>query len=115
MSKYDAIIIPGGGVRENGALPLWVTRRLDRAVELHSGEYIITLSAGTVHKTAILNESGFPVFESAAGANYLLKQGMKPEKILSETISYDTIGNAYFARIIHVDPMELRKLLVITS
>lgn len=115
MSKYDVIIIPGGGVREKGELPVWVKRRLHRALELHSGEYIMTLSAGTVHKPMILDETGFPVFESAAGANYLLEKGLDPAHVLSETISYDTIGNAYFARVIHVDPMELRRLLVITS
>src|SRR5258708_3806457 len=33
MQDSDAILIPGGGVREGGALPSWVERRLDRSVQ----------------------------------------------------------------------------------
>ncbi|MCP5108888.1 MAG: hypothetical protein GY950_36230, partial [bacterium] len=96
-------------------VPLWVQRRLDRAVEVRRDEYIICLSAGTTHKPPPLDEGGFPVFESVAGAEYLIKKGVEPRTILCETCSYDTIGNAYFAKAIHVDPMGLRKLLIITS
>ncbi len=112
---YDALIIPGGGIHKNGELPLWVRRRLDLAVELYQGEYIITLSAGTTHKPAILDNNGFVIFESVAGANYLLKKSIPKEKILTETCSYDTIGNAYFARFIHTEILKLSKLHIITS
>ena len=115
MPKYDAILIPGGGVRENGVLPLWVQRRLDRALEIEQGETIITLSAGTVHKPPPLDDSGFPIYESVAAADYLVRTGLDPKRILVETCSYDTIGNAYFARVIHVDPRGFERLLVITS
>ena len=29
MRMYDAILIPGGGVRGKGDLPIWVKRRLE--------------------------------------------------------------------------------------
>ena len=115
MARYDAILIPGGGVREGGELPLWVKLRLDQAVKIRDTEYIITLSAGTVHKPPPLDEKGFPIFESIAAARYLIKQGISPEAILTEVSSYDTIGNAYFSRVIHVEPEGFRKLHVITS
>ena len=115
MQDYDAILVPGGGVREGGDLPSWVQRRLDRAVELQRGEYILTLSAGTTHRPPPLDSNGFPIFESVAAARYLIDAGVPPERILTETHSYDTIGNAYFARVIHVDPQGLRRLLVISS
>ncbi|NJK28082.1 MAG: YdcF family protein [Coleofasciculaceae cyanobacterium SM2_3_26] len=108
-------MIPGGGVREQGELPLWVERRLDKAIELYQGEYIITLSAGTVHKSPPLDSNKFPIFESVAGAKYLVNRGVPTQKVLIETCSYDTIGNAYFSRIIHVDPGKFKKLLIITS
>jgi len=41
--------------------------------------------------------------------------GIPPEQILTETHSYDTIGNAFFSRVLHVDPLGLRRLLIITS
>jgi len=112
---YDAILIPGGGILKNGKLPLWVTRRLDLAINIYQGEYLITLSGGTTHKPPILDEHGFVIFESIAGANYLLKKGIPREKILTETCSYDTIGNAYFARFMHTEILGLKKLLIITS
>lgn len=112
---YDAILVPGGGVRAGGALPVWVRRRLDLAAELSGGSYIITLSAGTVYRPPPLDDRGFPVFEAVAGAQYLARAGVPLDRILTETCSYDTIGNAYFSRILHTDPMKLRRLLVITS
>ncbi len=40
---------------------------------------------------------------------------MPAERIWAETASLDTIGNAYFARVIHTDPAGLRRLLVVNS
>jgi len=115
MSKYNAILIPGGGVREGGDLPYWVKKRLDRVLEIHKQETIITLSGGTVHRPPPVDENGFPIFESVAGAKYLIKMGIEPDRIFTEINSYDTIGNAYFSRVIHVDPGNFRSLLIITS
>jgi hypothetical protein len=115
MKDYDAILVPGGGVRQGGELPVWVKRRFDKVLDLHKGETIITLSAGTLLKPPPLDNQGFPVFESVAGAKYLMNHGIPPGKILVETCSYDTIGNAFFARLIHVEPRKFRKLLIITS
>ena len=112
---YDVILIPGGGVREGGNLPPWVKARLDFAISLQKGEYILTLSAGTPHKPPPIDNDGFPIFESVAAANYLQSKGINSQKILIETSSYDTIGNAYFSRMIHVEPRKFKKLLIITS
>lgn len=114
MPEFDAILVPGGGVREGGELPLWVQRRLDAACQLHQGEYILTLSAGTPHRPPPL-EDGFPIFESTAGARYLIAKGIPQDRILVEASSYDTIGNAYFARTVHTDPARLRRLAIVTS
>ena len=115
MAKLDAILVPGGGVRADGRLPPWVERRLDRVLALHTSEHIITLSAGTVYKPPPIDKFGAPVFESIAGARYLIERGVPPSLVLAETCSYDTIGNAYFSRAIHVDPRGFRALLVVTS
>ncbi|MGA3023576.1 MAG: YdcF family protein [Bryobacteraceae bacterium] len=115
MREYDAMLIPGNGVREGGVLPSWVKRHLDRAVELYEGEYVIALSAGTTHRPPPLDASGFPIFESVAAAQYLMERGIPPDRILTETHSWDTIGNAYFSRVIHVEPRQMRRLLVIAS
>lgn len=115
IHNYDAILIPGGGVRESGALPSWVRRRLDRAMKLQRGEYLVTLSAGTPHRPPPLDSNRFPIFESAAGARYLIQAGLPSSRVLMETSSWDTIGNAFFSRVVHVQPRGWRRILVITS
>ncbi|MCK4942546.1 MAG: YdcF family protein [Candidatus Aminicenantes bacterium] len=115
MLEFDVILVPGGGVRKGGEIPPWIKRRLDLAIQLSHEEPIVTLSAGTVHRPPLLNKEGFPVFESLAAARYLISKGMDPQRIFTETCSYDTIGNAYFSRVIHVDPANFKRILVITS
>ena len=40
---------------------------------------------------------------------------MDAKRIFTEINSYDTIGNAYFSRVIHVEPAGFRSLLIVTS
>ena len=116
MGIYEALVIPGGGLLPDGQPTPWVKARLKAARELaNQTNYILLLSAGTVHKPPPLNPNGFPILESAASASYLLKQGLSPDQLLIETCSYDTIGNAYFSRMVHAEPGKLSRLLVITS
>jgi hypothetical protein len=114
-AAYDAILVLGGGVREAGVLPPWVLRRLDLAIELARGAYIVTSSAGTTHKPPPIDANGFPIFEWVAAVKYLIGAGVPADRILVDRYSYDTIGNAYFTRIVHADPMAFRRLMVITS
>jgi uncharacterized SAM-binding protein YcdF (DUF218 family) len=55
------------------------------------------------------------VLESIVAAKVLLARGVPAARIWAETASLDTIGNAYFARVIHTDPAGLRRLLVVNS
>ncbi len=58
--QFDAVIVPGGGVRSGGKLPPWVENRFDRALEIAAGGYIIALSAGTVHRPRRWMKPGDP-------------------------------------------------------
>ncbi|MDP2586258.1 MAG: YdcF family protein [Candidatus Komeilibacteria bacterium] len=114
--KYDAILIMGGGLTTKSELPLWAKARHDLGLKNFSGsKYIMSTSAGTVYKPRPLDKKGFPIYEAAVGAKYLTQHGMPAKKILVEKYSWDTIGNAYFARQIFTETMRLKKLLVITS
>ena len=113
--NHDAILILGGGVRAGGQLPEHAKRRFDLALALESGEPMAPLSAGTSHRSAILDADGRMITESLAGARYLLDHGISPVRIFCETTSYDTIGNAYFSRVQLADPLGWRRLLIITS
>jgi hypothetical protein len=109
------VIVPGGGLDPDGRPPAWVRARLDRAAALQYDGYIITQSAGTPHKPPPLDEGGFPILEAVAAADYLVAGGVDPRTILPETSSYDTIGNAFFSRVVHAEPRRLRRLVVVTS
>ena len=112
----DCILVPGGGLLENGTLPPWTISRLAYALSLKDQcRWIGLLSGGTVHKPPPLDPNGFPIHESRLAAEYLIKAGVDPEKILTEISSYDTIGNAYFSRLLFSEPLLLRNLLIITS
>lgn len=112
----DAVLIPGGGLSVSGHVTPWVQARLERALALTPRpRWFIPLSAGTTHKPPPLDANGFPILESIAAAHYLQQRGIKGAYILSETVSLDTIGNAYFARVQHVEPLQLQRLHVITS
>lgn len=119
MTKsFDAVIIPGGGLEPETALPqTWVRARLDAALKLSSHtKYFVALSRGTTHRPPPLDAGGFPILESAASAKYLLDHGVNnPERILLDGWSLDTIGNAFFARNMICQPMQLKRCCVITS
>jgi uncharacterized SAM-binding protein YcdF (DUF218 family) len=117
MGSLEAIVIPGGGLLPDGNLPPWVLPRFERGLAAAAGSdaYVITLSAATFHKPAVLDPNGNPLFESVAGARYLMERGLAGERIVCESSSYDTIGNAYFCRVIHTDPRRLARLLIVTS
>lgn len=113
---FDAVIILGGGVLDDGSLPIWVLRRIKKALDFKDKtKYFITSSAYTINKKPIINKMGFPVNESVKMGELLVKAGIDKSRILTERWSHDTIGNAYFTRLIHVDQLNLKKLLIITS
>jgi hypothetical protein len=116
VTKWDAIIVPGGGLEEDGRPYDFVRARLDAAL-LHDAEteaYIV-LSRGTTHKPPPRNARGFPVDESVASAQYLVEHGVEPSRILQDTWSVDTVGNVAFTRLMLVEPRGWRRLLVVTS
>lgn len=116
QKEYDAILVLGGGLISKNVPKPWAKERLDEAIRSSKGnEYIITLSAGTTHKPPFLDSEGFPVFEADVMADYLKKKGVNPKYILAENCSYDTIGNAYFSRMIHAEPRKFLNLLIITN
>lgn len=110
-----AVLVPGGGLLPDGGLPPWMRQRLERALSEPGEPLIVLLSGGTVHKPPPLDAEGFPIFESKAAARYLLSRGADPARLATETSSYDTIGNAYFGRFDHVEPLGLERVTIVTS
>ena len=115
-SNPDAILVPIGGLDSHGRPHKWVKRRLDKAIEIWTkNQFIILLSRCTIHKPPIIDKRGFPIDESVAAASYLSQKGIPSKKILLDKNSFDTIGNAFYARVLFTDPLKLKYLVVITS
>ena len=113
---YDAVIIPGGGLGEDGKPRTFVQARLKKAWTLrHNTKYFILLSRGTTHASR-LDRYRFPIDECKADAQFLYSLGdVDRKKLLLECWSLDTIGNAVATRFLHTEPAGLKKLLIITN
>jgi uncharacterized SAM-binding protein YcdF (DUF218 family) len=119
-ADYDAVLILGGGLHADGPPP-WAARRLAGALAVRAAQAappatrLVVLGGGTPHAPPILDSGGYVVHEAAAYAEALLAAGVRPDRILKETSSYDTVGNAYFSATIHAAPARWRRLAVVTS
>jgi len=90
------IVVPGGGLLEDGSLPLHSLKRVEKALELYRADpssVIITLSAGTTHKPNPRDPEDFPLYESSVALKYLVDNGVAAQNLLEEKLSLDTIGN----------------------
>lgn len=132
VSRLDAILVLGGGVPTSlEEPPIYVQRRCDdaatvvtqkktllkqrRGQDSYSTDIpILCLSAGTAHLHQLMDPQGLPIWESTSSAAYLKKKhGLT--HLFVETASYDTIGNAFYARTGHTDLADWRRLLIITN
>ena len=117
---FDAIIVCGGGQTPTGP-PAHVVHRLRKAAELYEGAsksrpMIIVTSKGTDYKVSPHDSAGFEITEAKMASHWLVENTVvSPRNILEEGFSMDTIGNAHFARLMHTEPLGLKKLAVITS
>jgi uncharacterized SAM-binding protein YcdF (DUF218 family) len=115
---YDCIIILGGGVSINNILPEWSLDRCNYVLELfkkNKDVNIICTSGGSYHNPNPLDDNRHTIHECDTFAKYLINNGIPENKIFKEWCSYDTIGNAYFTKLLLVDVFKWNKILVVTS
>lgn len=131
IRALDAVLIVGGGVPSSLDKPpryvqrrcddgAAVVRRHDNITAADSGRLrqplpILCLSAGTKHLPQLLSADGLPIFESTSCAAYLEETFDLTKYVYVETTSFDTIGNAFFARTTHTDINGWRHLLIVTN
>lgn len=119
LKEYDheVILVLAGGLNEYAKNHQWVTRRLDLAIALYRQKprKIICLGGGTYHKPPCLNHLGYVIHESTACTQYLIDAGVSHSDLMREWSSYDTIANAFFSLTNYIMPMEVSRVLVITS
>eukprot|EP00966_Prymnesium_polylepis_P250536 5793506-Prymnesium_polylepis.1 len=116
---FHAIIVPAGGQHDDGP-PAHVLARLERAVQIYRmapepKPYVITTAWGTPHKPCPHDAAGFERHEAQDNAHWLMLHGVPPDAVLEESVSLETVGNAFFARVIHTDVRSLRKLVIVNN
>jgi uncharacterized SAM-binding protein YcdF (DUF218 family) len=133
LARFDAILVLGGGVPQSlEEPPAYVQRRCDDAASVVESRKIIQptkykkqktattlpilcLSAGTAHLPQLMSADGLPIWESTASAAYLQKRYGLVDNVYVETTSFDTIGNAFYARTTHTDIAGWKRLLIVTN
>eukprot|EP00922_Rhytidocystis_sp_ex-Travisia-forbesii_P039310 GHVS01058482.1.p1 GENE.GHVS01058482.1~~GHVS01058482.1.p1 ORF type:complete len:536 (-),score=72.27 GHVS01058482.1:447-2054(-) len=116
-APFDALIIPSGGIELDGRPNAWTRERLDVASELRwAGTFLICLSRATPHKPVVFDDNSNPLDEAQCMSRYLVEvKGVDASRILCESWSRDTIGNAFACKQLLCGPMGLSRLLVINS
>ena len=126
------IVVLGGGLRPDGSVPTHVEKRCEKAAEIYlrekekimnrksekyTGIRVITTSLGTPYKPNPVDERGFMFREGSSSTIYLHKTlGVMLEDIYEEIYSLDTIGNAFFTRMLHLDPMpHVSDIIIVTN
>jgi uncharacterized SAM-binding protein YcdF (DUF218 family) len=121
IRSLDAVFVLGGGAPLSlDQPPVYTQRRCDDAARVLERTPaplpILCLSAGTAHVPQLLSPTGLPIWESTSSAAYLqAKYPSTRNNIYVETTSYDTIGNAFYARTSHSDIAGWKKILIVTN
>ncbi|CAM9951089.1 unnamed protein product [Ectocarpus fasciculatus] len=98
-------VVPGGGpgsVKDAG-YPSWTAQRVAKALQRFDMKYgdttaFLALGAGSMNAPSARGGNGHVVFESARIAEELVRGGVPPGSIIADFASWDTVGNAWFAR-----------------
>lgn len=121
-SERVAIVVLGGGLQSDGKIYPHVELRCQEALKLYkqfkardTEVTILPLSGGTPHKPPPQDEGGFPITEARGSAKRLLDLHVPAEDIMEEAFSLDTLGNAYWLRLIHIEPGTFTKMIVVTN
>ncbi len=111
-TKYQALLLPGGGVLPNGDLDLTVKPRLEKAAELYKAGKVPAIITCGSHSYKIEKPD---LTEAQAYANYLISLGVPSESIYLEEESQESLGNILFAKTNILMQQNWHKLLVIPT
>eukprot|EP00903_Cladosiphon_okamuranus_P013200 g12312.t1 len=98
-------VVPGGGPgsAKDAGYPPWTAQRVAKALQRYDIKYgdttaFLALGAGSMNAASARAGNGHVVFESARITEELVRGGVPPGSIITDFASWDTVGNAWFAR-----------------
>jgi len=111
--KIDGVIILGGGLTSGGRLSRESVKRLLAGINLfkaNHAKHLILSGNGSWQHRLPLSKTEASLMETLA-----IEKGISKKVILKDTKSLDTIGNAYFTKVL-IDKYKLGKtFLIVTS
>ena len=113
LEHYDVIIVLGGGIDEQGAIPSNVALRVKEAVHL--------LNQNIASRIIMSGKWGYsakyipPRTEANAMKELAVQSGANSKAIFLEESSMDTLGNAYFCKTLFLITNNWRHVLVLVS
>lgn len=114
VSTQNAIVVLGYSLNEDGALhPLLITR-LTEALSLYQPGVPIIV-AGNMPPVQINPKRYEKMTEAEAMKGFLIKNGVASNDIFMERFSLTTFLNAYYTRLLHIDPVGINKIQVVSN
>lgn len=109
--QYDAVVVLGCGIDENGRLGDDARSSVVAVVPLlkRQAAPLIIFSGGYSYKAGFVP----PVSEAQAMKDYAVSLGLPGNQILVEAGSRDTLGNAHFTKTNLLAPLALRRVAVL--
>ena len=105
--SYDAIVVLGAQVKEDGTPSVALERRLTAALESYQEKPQLIIVCGAQG----INE---PRAEGDVMRDWLIEKGVRPEDVVAETASFNTRENLVYARAI-MEHRGLSQALIVTS
>ena len=105
--SYDAIVVLGAQVKEDGTPSVALERRLTAALESYQEKPQLIIVCGAQG----INE---PRAEGDVMRDWLIEKGVRPEDVVAETASFNTRENLLYARAI-MEHRGLSQALIVTS
>ncbi|MCF7871550.1 YdcF family protein [Candidatus Woesearchaeota archaeon] len=107
------LVVLGGSLKSDGSLAFKVKARADLAFKKFSKENYDFIIASGNHSIS-LNFTP-KLTEANAIKKYLVLNGLTEDKIILEEQSKDTIGNAYYTKLLIMNLKPIQEICVITS
>lgn len=111
--EYEAVLALANGIRPDGHLTDDAQATVDLALDHYHSErtkYLI-MSGEWSYKASFTP----PISEAQAMKDYAVSRGVAAEKVLIETESQDTFGNALFTKMNLLEPLGIGSVLVIAG
>ncbi len=107
-SNYDAIIVLGAQVKPDRTLSVQLSWRMDAAIEAYQKKNVPIVVCGAQGPDE-------PCTEAEAMREYLLKEGIPENSILSDPESFNTNENLENAKELLKEFPDIRRVLIVTS